>query len=144
MNATRAAAAGLIATAVMTALLLIEPSVGLPRIAIGQVLSTSLGLASAHLSSGPAIGWVIHFAIGMMLALIYAAAFVHRLPGMPLVRGMLYGVLVFVVAQLVFMPLVGGGIFSRGAVSLLAGSLIGHLVYGGLTGWIYGDPPAAA
>jgi uncharacterized membrane protein YagU involved in acid resistance len=144
MNATRAAAAGLIATAVMTAQLLIEPSVGLPKIAIGQVLSTSLGLASAHLSSGPAIGWVIHFAIGMMLALIYAAVFVHRLPGMPLVRGMLFGVLVFVVAQLVFMPLVGGGIFSRGAVPLLAGSLIGHLVYGGLTGWIYGEPPVAA
>jgi uncharacterized membrane protein YagU involved in acid resistance len=144
MNATRAAAAGLIATAVMTALLLIEPSVGLPKIAIGQVLSTSLGLASAYLPIGPAIGWVIHFVIGMLLALIYAAVFVHRLPGTPLGRGMLYGVLVFVVAQLVFMPLAGGGVFSRGAVPLLAGSLIGHLVYGGLTGWIYGDPPVAA
>lgn len=144
MNATRAATAGLIATAVMTALLLIEPSVGLPRIAIGQVLSTSLGLASAHLPIGPAIGWVIHFVIGMLLALIYAAVFARRLPGTPLGRGMLYGVLVFVVAQLVFMPLAGGGIFSRGAVPLLAGSLIGHLVYGGLTGWIYGEPPVAA
>jgi len=46
--------------------------------------------------------------------------------------------LVFVVAQLVFMPLVGGGVFSRGDVELLTGSLLGHLVYGGLIGWIYG------
>jgi hypothetical protein len=56
---------------------------------------------------------------------------------------LLYGVLVFVVAQLVFMPLVGGGVFSRGDVELLAGSLFGHLVYGGLTGWIYGGSGVA-
>ena len=73
----------------------------------------------------------------MLLALIYAAVFDRRLPGTPLTRGLLYGVLVFVVAQLVFMPLVGGGVFSRGDLELLAGSLLGHLVYGGLTGWIY-------
>ncbi len=144
MNITRAAAAGLIGTAVMTALLLVEPSVGLPKIAIGQILSTSLGLASAHLTIGPALGWVIHFIIGMVLALIYAAAFARRLPGSPLTRGALYGVLVFVVAQLVFMPLVGGGVFSRGDVELLAGSLLGHLTYGGLIGWIYGGSRVAA
>ena len=138
MNATRAAAAGLVGTGVMTALLLVEPSVGLPKIAMGQVLSTSLGLTSAHLTIGPALGWALHFLIGMSLALLYAAIFERRLPGTPLVRGLLYGVLVFVVAQLVFMPLVGGGVFSRGDVELLTGSLVGHLVYGGLTGWIYG------
>jgi uncharacterized membrane protein YagU involved in acid resistance len=138
MNAARATAAGLVGTGVMTALLLVEPSVGLPKIAMGQVLSTSLGAASAHLAIGPAVGWVLHFAIGMMLALAYAAYFDGRLPGTPLTRGMLYGVLVFVAAQLVFMPLVGGGVFSRGDAELLAGSLLGHLVYGGLTGWIYG------
>ena len=138
MNVTRAAAAGLIGTAVMTALLLIEPSIGLPKIAIGQILSSSLGLASAHLTIGPAIGWVIHFVVGMVLALIYAAAVRERLPGSPLARGVLYGLLVFVVAQLAFMPLVGAGVFSNGDVQLLTGSLLGHVVYGGLVGWIYG------
>jgi uncharacterized membrane protein YagU involved in acid resistance len=144
MNAPRAAVAGFVATAVMTALLLIEPSVGLPKIAIGQILSTSLGLASAHLSIGPAVGWTIHFAVGIGLALLYAALFIHRLPGSPLGRGVLYGILVWIVAQLVFMPLVGAGVFSNGDVELLAGSLLGHLVYGGLTGWIYGEVPATA
>ena len=144
MNAARAAVAGLVATAAMTALLLVEPSVGLPKIAMGQILSTSLGLASAHLASGAALGWIIHFVIGMLLALLYAAAFDRRLPGTALTRGLLYGVLVFVAAQLVFMPLVGGGVFSRGDPELIAGSLLGHLVYGGLTGWIYGETPATA
>src|SRR6476646_11761890 len=114
MNSARAAAAGLIATGVMTALLLVEPSVGLPKIAMGQVLSTALGLASAHLATGAAIGWSLHFIIGMLLALIYAGVFDQRLPGPPLVRGLVYGGLIFVLAQLVFMPLVGGGVLSHG------------------------------
>lgn len=140
MNPARAAAAGLVGTTVMTSLLLVEPSVGLPRIAIGQILSTSLGSASAHLPIGPGAGWVIHFLVGALLALIYAGVFANRLPGTALIRGASFGALVFVLAQLTFMPLVGGGIFSRGDVELLAGSLIGHLAYGGLMGWIYGLP----
>jgi hypothetical protein len=36
------------------------------------------------------------------------------------------------------MPLVGGGVFSRGDLQMIAGSLLGHLVYGGVVGWIYG------
>jgi uncharacterized membrane protein YagU involved in acid resistance len=143
MNAARALVAGLIATAAMTALLLIEPSIGLPSIAVGQILSSSLGLASARLAAGPALGWIIHFIIGALLALLYAAVFERRLPGGELARGLIYGALVFVAAQLLFMPLVGGGFFSRGDGQLLTGSLLGHLVYGGVTGWIYGGPAAA-
>jgi len=137
MNVARAAIAGLVGTAAMTALLLVEPSIGLPKIAIGQVLSTSLGLTTAHLASGPALGWCLHFVIGMVLAVIYAWAFDARLPGPPVVRGMLYGAMVFVVAQVVFMPLVGGGFFSRGDLELITGSLLGHLLYGGVIGWSY-------
>jgi uncharacterized membrane protein YagU involved in acid resistance len=137
MNVARAAIAGLVGTAAMTALLLVEPSIGLPKIAIGQVLSTSLGLTTAHLASGPALGWCLHFGIGVVLAVIYAGALDERLPGPPIVRGMLYGAMVFVVAQVVFMPLVGGGFFSRGDLELITGSLLGHLLYGGVIGWSY-------
>jgi uncharacterized membrane protein YagU involved in acid resistance len=136
MNSTRAVAAGVIGTATMTALLLIEPSVGLPNIAIGQILSSALGL-SAYLPTGAAIGWCIHFVVGVAFALVYAGVFARRLPGSPFVRGVVYGGLIFVLAQLIFMPLVGGGVFSRGDVQMIAGSLLGHLVYGGVVGWIY-------
>jgi uncharacterized membrane protein YagU involved in acid resistance len=140
MNPTRAAAAGLIGTGVMTALLLVEPSIGLPQIAIGQILSTSLGLVSARLPFGAGIGWLLHFLVGVALALGYAALLERRLPGSPLVRGAAFGMLVFLVAQVAFMPLVGSGMFSDGDPQLIAGSLIGHLVYGSLVGWIYGEP----
>jgi len=140
MDRTRAAAAGVIATGVMTALWLVEPSIGLPNIAIGQMLSTFMSVSVAHLSVGAAGGWVIHAGMGILLALIYAGFFATRFPGSPLVRGALYGVLVFAVAQCAFMPLVGAGWFSGGNVELLIGSLLGHLVYGSVMGWIYGLP----
>ena len=142
MNLKRAVAAGLVGTAVMTCLMLVAPVVGLPRLAIGQLLSTLLAVSIAFLPIGPAAGWALHVAFGVLLAIIYAAAFAGRLPGSPLARGALYGFLVFVLAQLTFMPLVGAGVFSRGDVPMILGSLLGHLVYGGLVGIIYGEPAA--
>lgn len=138
MRTAHAVPVGLIATAAMTALLLIEPSVGLPQIAIGQLLSTSLSVSTAHLTLGPGFGWALHFVVGCVWAVVYVALVRDRLPGGPLARGLAYGGLLFLLAQLVFMPLVGGGVFSRGSAALLAGSLLGHLVYGGVLGWVLG------
>ena len=140
MDTGRAVTAGVIATGTMTALLLVEPSIGLPQIAVGQLLSTAMSVGVAHLSVGAAGGWLLHLVMGVVLALIYASVFHARLPGRPAARGALFGSMVFVVAQLFFMPLVGAGVFSRGDGQLLAGSLLGHLVYGAVLGWIYGLP----
>lgn len=143
MNAKRAVAAGLVGTAVMTALMLLAPLAGLPQLAIGNLLSTLLALSSAYLPTGPAVGWALHGAFGIALALVYAAFFVSRLPGGPTGRGALFGFIVFLIAQVTFMPLVGAGFFSRGNLPMLLGALIGHLVYGGVVGAIYGEPGAA-
>ena len=141
MNAKRAAAAGAIGTGTLTALWLVEPSIGLPKIAIGQILSTFMSVSVAHLRVGAAGGWVVHLLVGILLALIYGRFFAERLPGPPAARGAMYGALVFVVAQCLFMPLVGAGFFSGGDVELLIGSLLGHVLYGIVVGWIY-HPPA--
>jgi uncharacterized membrane protein YagU involved in acid resistance len=142
MNVKRATAAGVIGTAVITALWQVEPAIGLPRIAVGHILSTFMAVSVAHLNVGIAGGWVVHFIVGILLALLYAGLFAERLPGSPVWRGAMYGVLVFVLAQCVFMPLVGGGFFSRGDVELLLGSLLGHIAYGIVVGWIYDLPSA--
>ena len=144
MKFVRATMAGVAGTAAMSALILVELVVHIPTIAIGQVLGSSLGLASALPGVGPALGWVLHFVIGALLALAYAGLLVTRLPGAPWLRGLIYGMVVFILAQSVFMPFVGGGFFSRGDPELLLGSLLGHLIYGGLVGWVYGPPPATA
>ena len=141
MKSVRAIMAGVAGTAAMSALILVELVAHLPTVAIGQVLGSSLGLASALPSVGAELGWVLHFVIGVILALIYAGVFAARLPGAPWVRGLLYGIMVFVLAQVVFMPFVGGGIFSRGDPELILGSLLGHFLYGGVVGWVYGARP---
>ena len=143
MDAKRATVAGVIGTGVMTALWLVEPSIGLPKIAVGQLLSTAMSVSVARWSAGPAAGWVVHLIVVSVLALIYAATFARWLPGPPAVRGAIYGVLVFIVAQIVFMPLVGAGFLSNGDVELLTGSLLGHVVYGIVVGWICGLGPSA-
>ncbi len=38
------------------------------------------------------VGWILHFLIGIVLAGIYAALFLSWLPGVPAVRGLLYGI----------------------------------------------------
>jgi Predicted periplasmic/secreted protein len=122
---------------------LVGPLVGLPKLAIGELLSSSLAVSVVILRVGPVGGWLIHGIVGIALALLYGAVFATRLPGPPAARGALYGILVFLLAQLVFMPAVGAGVFSRGDPGLLVGSFIGHLVYGALVGAIYGEPRTA-
>ena len=100
MNTTRATIAGIIATAAVTTLWLVEPFLGLPRLAVGSMLSSFLAVATAYLPIWPAVGWGLHVAVGIALAMIYARWLVHSLPGSPFGRGVLYGCLVFLVAQL--------------------------------------------
>lgn len=131
----RAAVAGLGGTAAMTVLMLVAPTMGMPPMPIGEMLGRFLGI-------GTAAGWGMHFVIGLVLAAIYAAAVSGRVPGAPALGGALYGVAVFMVFQVVVTPLMGGPVFSGGNLLMIGGSLLGHLVYGGTVGAIYGAPRA--
>lgn len=136
VNLARVVAAGLIGTAVMTMLMLVAPLMGIPKMLIGNMLGTILGI-------GAVAGWAMHGMIGLMLAGIYAAVLVARLPGPAAVRGAIYGFLVFLVAQIVVTPLMGVAVFSGGNVPMIMGSLLGHLVYGALVGAVYGAAAVA-
>ena len=131
MNVKRILFAGAAGTAAMTMLMLVAPLMGMPKMAIGEMLGGFLGI-------GTAAGWAMHLAIGLILATIYAAIFATRLPGSPVLRGAIYGVGVFLMAQLIVTPMMGGGVFSGGNALMIAGSLMGHLAYGGLVGVLYG------
>lgn len=132
----KAIGAGLAGTASMTVLMLTAPMMGMPRMPIGEMLGSFLGI-------GPEAGWAMHAAIGIMLAAIYAVGLNERLPGRPWLRGASYGVVVFFVAQLVVIPMMGGGVFSGGNVMMIAGSLAGHLVFGVIVGAVYGQESSA-
>lgn len=130
----RAVLAGIAGTAAMTALMLMAPAMGFPPMNIGAMLGSVMG-------GSQLLGWIAHFMIGTILALIYAGLVVGRLPGPAVARGLVYGLAPWLVAQIMVMPMMGMGVFS-GSLLAAAGSLMGHLVYGAVVGVVYGLPEA--
>ena len=97
------------------------------------------------------VGLVAHFTLGMLFApAVYVVISFHRLlPGRPLARGLLWGALGWIVAQLGVAPLTGGGFFGMvaGGVPEALGYLFGMLTYGAVfslvTHGLRTDPAAA-
>jgi len=135
MNAqrtSRAVVAGLAGTAVMTTVALMGPLMGMPEMKTGEMLAGFMGIPVT-------IGWMAHFMIGSVLAVIYATLFSAKLPGSSWIRGAIYGLIPWVVLQSMLSPMMGMGFFSLGSpapVLILLGSLMGHLIYGAVVGAI--------
>ncbi|MGD9524830.1 MAG: DUF6789 family protein [Gemmatimonadales bacterium] len=124
--------AGIAGTVVMTMMgLFVAPMMGIPRMNPAEMLAGQMGGVML-------LGWVAHLMIGVILAVAYAALFAARLPGPPALRGAVYGLIPFLMAQLIVMPMMGMPLFS-GSVPMAMGSLIGHLVYGMVVGALVGD-----
>ena len=104
-NFGKAIAAGLAGTLVMTMVMLMAPLMGMPPMPIGKMLADFMGMAEA-------LGWIAHFMIGTVLALIYASVFASKLPGSGVVRGALFGLLPWLLSQVIINPMMGTGIFA--------------------------------
>ena len=132
----RAILGGIVGTMAMTAMMyLVAPMMGL-RMDIAAMLGSMLGM-------GWAAGMMMHVVNGsIVFPAIYAFGLYHRLPGSPTARGLLWGVALWLAAQVVVMPMMGGGLFSSemGGMMAAVGSLAGHLLYGGALGLIAGAP----
>ncbi len=132
----RAALGGLVGTLAMTAMMyVVAPMMGL-RMDIAAMLGSMLG-------GSWIAGLMMHFVNGSLIfPAVYAYALYDRLPGSPAVRGTLWGVVLWLVAQTVVMPMMGAGLFSSGMGGMMAamGSLVGHVLYGGLLGAIASAP----
>jgi uncharacterized membrane protein YagU involved in acid resistance len=133
-NPVRAIVGGFVGTAAMTAMMyVVAPMMGL-NMDIAQMLGSMLG-------NSWIAGMMMHFVNGTVIfPLIYVYVLYAWLPGNPLVKGMSWGVILWFLAQVVVMPMMGGGLFSSamGGMMAVAGSLMGHLLYGGLLGAIAG------
>ncbi len=136
INYGKAVAGGLVGTVLMTIVgLFLAPMMGIPKMDPAAMLAGAMG---GHL----ALGWAAHFMIGIVLALIYAAV-ASWLPGPPWLRGAWYGVAPWLMLELAVLPMMGMPLFA-GSVVLAAASLVGHFVYGGTVGAIYGSPALRA
>jgi uncharacterized membrane protein YagU involved in acid resistance len=133
VNYLRAVGAGLAGTAAMTAVgIWAAPMMGIPRMNPAEMLAGQMG-------GNLALGWVAHLMIGSILALLYRLLAADRLPGIPAMRGAVYSLAPWLMAQVVVMPMMGMPLFS-GSMAMAMGSLIGHLVYGVVIGAMIGDP----
>jgi hypothetical protein len=135
-NIGRVILGGLAGTIVLTTLMYIAvPMMGMPKMDIAAMLGSMLG--------GRTMGMVMHFVNGVVLfPLIYAFVLFSRFRGTPLIKGIFWGVTLWLVAGVMVMPITGAGFFgtANGGLMAVAASLMGHIVYGALLGVIAGGP----
>jgi uncharacterized protein DUF6789 len=98
-------------------------------------------MLSSLLNGSWIMGIVAHFVIGtLILPAIYGLFLYRVLTGSPAVRGMTWGLVLWLVSQAIVMPVLGGGFFSArsGGLSVVMDSMIGHLLYGLVFGIVAG------
>jgi hypothetical protein len=143
--------AGLVGTAALTLALALGPSLGAPAVNLPLWDGTFFTL---NLTWAVAFGYVVHFTIGVLLALVFQRRLRDRLSGEPWLRGAVFGLLVWAVLMVVGLPLfdvldplVSNGLLpSPGFFALGLGPtapvmlLAAHLIYGAVVGSIAGRP----
>ena len=131
----RAIVGGLAGTVAMTLMMMfVAPMMGV-HMDIAKNLADMMG--SSH-----AAGLAVHFFNGAVLfPTIFVFALLRFLPGTTLVKGLIWGGILWAMLEILVMPMMGMGIFGssgpgmKGAVA----ALLAHLVYGALLGWIVGS-----
>lgn len=142
--------AGLVATIVLSLLMLMKGAMGLmPELNVIKMLT-----AMAHQRMGtpamPLVGWMMHFVIGTIAWGLLFAALNNKLPTSSMVtKGMIFGAIAWLLMMIGPMPMAGAGLFGL-KMGMMAPvmTLILHLVFGAVLGAVYGrlasDRPVAA
>lgn len=139
---SRGMAAGLVATLVLSALMIVNAVFGLlPQVDV-------IGLLAEATTASRAFGWVVHLVIGIVVwggpfARLYA-----YIPGSnPVRKGVVFATAGWLVMMLVVLPLAGVGLFGLGVGAVLpVMTLLLHWVYGAVLGAAYGrgaDPSSS-
>ena len=142
---TKAIGGGLAGTVAMTLMMrFVAPMMlGHPMDIAGMLASMMGGLW--------AVGMAAHLMNGVVIfPLVYAFVAFRYLPGQPVLRGALWGTVLWLAAESMVMPMAGAGFFSAeiGGPKAVVAALMGHLVYGALLGYVAGaavqDAPRSA
>ena len=133
---SKAILAGISGTIGMTAFMMMGNLMGI-QMNVPKMLASMFG-------GNLIIGWGMHFMIGTILAIGYEYFFVKIIKiNNPLIRGAVYGILPWFAAQVMVMPMMSimngmsyiDGLFS-GSILLASASLMAHLVFGLVVGYI--------
>ena len=131
---TKAVLGGVVATIVMTLMMkFVAPMMTGMQMDIAAMLGGMLG--------GYTLGMIAHIMMGVIVfPLIYVFIY-DKLPGAPVMRGLIWGIALWLAAVIVVMPMAGAGFLMSniGGMMAVMAALMGHLVYGGLLGAIAGN-----
>lgn len=128
--------AGLIATAVLSAVMVMKTMMGvMPQF---NVISDWVGvLAVVGLSIAPAVAWILHFALGAVWGGLFSLLN-HKLPGGYVVSGIIFGVLAWLGMMVGFMPIAGNGLFALGISPMVTmATFVLHILFGAVLGFSY-------
>lgn len=119
---------GIAGTVAMTMVTLIAPMMGMPKMSPPEMLSMMMGFPIV-------VGWMMHFMIGIIYAMMYAFILINVLKKISnnILKGAIFGMFAFVFGQIMIavmskmfpMPAMEGSM-----MLMMVGSVIGHLVFG--------------
>ncbi len=118
---------GIIGTAVMSLVMFIAPMMGMPKMSPPDMLAGTMGMPIA-------VGWVMHFMIGIIFAFAYTYLFAPKVKISNLfLKGAVFGFAVFIFAQ-IMMAVMGAMLpmpkMEGSMIMMMIGSFIGHIIYG--------------
>lgn len=130
--------AGVIATYGLVVMALWAFRLGLPRLDFSRAMAE---LTYGQSFEGQAPYWagqVVIYLNGIFFALIYATVVAQYLPGIPIVKGAIWGVFLFLVSGVFFVPLFmrEGFFLSHIHKNAWITSLMVHGVWGLIVGWL--------
>ena len=137
--------AGFAASAVLGILIIIKSRLGvLPGLdPIHDIVAIADGYTD--LQFPPNLGWVGHFFIGTVVWGLLYGLIRKSLPGPAVVKGLIFGVLAWLVMMIVFMPIAGHGFFGLSlGLAVPVTSFVLHLVYGAVLGAVYASTRSSA
>ena len=124
--------AGLVGTIVLSILMVMKTKMGLmPELDIIAMLSSKMG-------GNPMMGWIGHFMIGIVGYGIAFTVLKDKLPGSYLIKGIIVGVLGWLMMMIVVMPMMGAGLFAMN-MGMMAPvmTLVLHIIFGATLGLTY-------
>ena len=128
----QAAVAGLFGALAMALATFIFNALRVPVVDLGRLIATKILRYHSH---GTRLGLALHIINGLLLALIYAFVVEPILPGPGSLKGLTYGILLWLVMMLIVLPAMGDGFFGwRTSRQMIPSALFVHLLYGLIIG----------
>ncbi len=150
MNIIGAIVAGVVGTIVMSMIMLMAPMMGMPKMAIWEMLGSMFSKDGNNV-----LGWAMHFMMGVIFAIIYAALWAFGIGSATWANGLVFGAVHWLIAGLMMggVPMMHAGVkagtvkapglymTANGGMMSFVGGLIGHAVYGLVVALVYGAFP---